>query len=237
MNLNTKVALGIVLATIAVTATATALGVFDEKDAKAVGNTTRALTDNHQAGNWNFETGALSGWQTSATGSGAWHVYADGTTPPVPADSDRDVPFKVPQPPEGQFAAITDMRAPGSRILYRDVKLDESVMLQLTVFYDNHGGEFSAPANLRSTGCEPNQQFRVDLMDPTAPVDSLADKHVLANIFRTAPGAPPKLGPQTITFNLSRWAGEQVRIRLAQVDNHGPLRAGVDDVRLQPIEP
>lgn len=125
------------------------------------------------------------------------------------------------------------MSAPGSRILYRDVRLGEPMRLKLTVFYDNHAGEFAALAHLRHDRCEPNQQFRVDLMDPAAPVDSLASEHVLATIFRTPPGAPPRLDPKIIRFDLSRWAGDQVRIRLAQVDNQGPLRAGVDDVRLQ----
>jgi len=49
------------------------------------------------------------------------------------------------------------------------------------------------------------------------------------------PGDPNKLAPTTVTFDLSRWAGKKVRIRFAQVDNRGPLRAGVDDVRLAAI--
>jgi hypothetical protein len=73
-------------------------------------------------------------------------------------------------------------------------------------------------------------------MDPTAPVDSVATKHVLARIFATAPGDRGKLGPRAITFDLSHWAGKKVRIRFAQVDNIGPLRAGVDDVRLAAVD-
>ena len=91
------------------------------------------------------------------------------------------------------------------------------------------------PASLEFDGCEADQQFRVDLMDPAAPADSMAAKHVLATIFKTAPGDPSRLAARTVTFDLSQWAGERVRIRFAQVDNRGPLRAGVDDVLLMRI--
>jgi adhesin HecA-like repeat protein len=56
-----------------------------------------------------------------------------------------------------------------------------------------------------------------------------------AEILRTARGDPGKLEPRTISFDLSRWAGQKVRLRFAQVDNRGPLRAGVDDVRLEAV--
>jgi hypothetical protein len=201
----------------------------------AQSSATTSLHDAHDAaGNWNFERGDLSGWHTRSRGSGAWYAYADGTKPPNPAETDPDVAFSVPQPPQGRYAAVTDMTAPGARILYRDVKLDGRLKLQLTVFYAA-AGELSSPASLDFDGCEANQQFRVELMDPAAPVDSTAAEHVLATIFKTAPGDPSTLAPRTITFDLSRWAGKRVRIRFAQVDNRGPLRAGVDDVRIEQI--
>jgi hypothetical protein len=205
-------------------------------DAKAVDASTTKHPDARQApGNWNFEKGDFTGWQVSARGSGAWHVYSDGTRPPDPADSDPNVPFNVPAPPEGRFAAVTDMSAPGTRILYRDVKLDGRLRLRFTLFYDNAVGRFTSTAILDHELRKANQQVRVDLVDPAAPVDSVASKDVLATIFRTAPGDPGKLAPHAVTFDLSRWAGKKVRLRFAQVDNRGPLRAGVDDVRVQPI--
>jgi hypothetical protein len=208
---------------------------YDGRRAEAVaGPTTAAHPTRDAAANWNFERGNLTGWHTRSRGSGAWYAYSDGTKPPNPAETDPDVPFHMPQPPEGRYAAVTDMTAPGARILYRDVKLDGRVMLTFTLFYDN-AAEFSSPASLDFDGSEANQQFRVELMDPAARAGSTAAKHVLATIFRTAPGDPSKLDPRTVTFDLAEWAGERVRIRFAQVDNRGPLRAGVDDVRLEPI--
>lgn len=136
-------------------------------------------------GNWNFERGNLTGWHTRSRGSGSWYAYSDGTKPPNLAESDPDVPFDVPQPPEGCYAAVTDMTAPGARILYRDVKLDGATKLKFTLYYDS-ASEFSSTANLEFAGREANQQFRVEVMDPAAPADSTAPKHILA-CFRPRP--------------------------------------------------
>jgi hypothetical protein len=214
-----------------------ALGLlaYDARNANAVGEPAASTKASHSsAGNWNFERGDLSGWHTRARGSGAWYAYADGKQPPNPAETDPNVAFDVPAPPEGRYAAVTDMTAPGARILYRDVKLDGRARLRFTVFYDN-AGEFSSPASLDFDGCDVNQQFRVELLAPAAPADTTAAKDVLATIFKTVPGDPSKLAPKTVTFDLSQWAGQRVRIRFAQVDNRGPLRAGVDDVRVEQI--
>jgi hypothetical protein len=192
-------------------------------------------TQRASAENWNFEAGDLSGWRTVAAGGGAWNVYRDGATPPDPTDSDPNVPFAVPDPPEGKFAAVTDMSEAGRRILYRDIKLTGAQRLRLTLFYDNYvGAEFSAPRTLELfDGRRPNQQFRIDVMDPSAPIDAMSGRAVLATVFRTAAGDPAQIGPTTKTFDLSRWAGRTIRLRFAQVDNRGPLRAGIDDVRLE----
>ena len=71
-----------------------------------------------------FESGAITGWQAVGGGSGGWFVYADGHKAPDPAQSDPNAPFDVPDPPQGRFAAVTDMNGPGTRILYRDLRLE-----------------------------------------------------------------------------------------------------------------
>ena len=55
------------------------------------------------------------------------------------------------------------------------------------------------------------------------------------NIFKTSAGDPDRREPSTVSVDLSRWAGKTVRLRLAATDNLGPLRAGVDDIRFEPI--
>jgi hypothetical protein len=179
-----------------------------------------------------FESGTLAHWKVEQSGAGGWFVYTNGKTAPNPTESDPNIPFSVPAPPQGKFAAVTDMNGPGRRILYRDVTLDGPYTLHATVFYVN-AGPLTSPANLDYESSE-NQQYRIDIVAPSAPIDSLAAAHVLANVFRTAPGDGDRREPFAVTVDLSKWAGQTVRLRLAGVDNGGPLRAGVDNIRLEP---
>jgi D-alanyl-D-alanine carboxypeptidase len=182
-----------------------------------------------------FESGALTGWKAVGGGSGGWFVYNDGTKPPDPARTDPSFPFDVPDPPQGRFAVVTDMSGPGTRILYRDVKLDGRLRVHLSVFYAAGGGDFSSPRTLAYDEPETNEQFRVDLVAPSAPIDSVAQADVLVNLFKTSAGDPQRREPSSVGVDLSRWAGQTVRLRLADTDNNGPLHAGVDDVRFEPI--
>ena len=179
-----------------------------------------------------FESGTLSGWKIDRSGAGGWFVYTNGKTAPNPPESDPNVPFAVSDPPQGKFAAVTDMNGPGRRILYRDVTLDGRYTLHATVFYVNDG-PFTSPDTLEYEGTQ-NQQYRIDIVAPSAPVDSLAATHVLANVFRTKLGDADRRDPFPVTLDLSKFAGQTVRLRLAGVDNGGPLRAGVDNIRLEP---
>jgi hypothetical protein len=181
-----------------------------------------------------FESGAIDGWQTVSGGSGAWFVYSDGTKAPDPAQSDPNVPFHVPDPPQGKYAAVTDMNGPGTRILFRDLKLDGRFALHLTVFYAG-SAPFSSPASLAHDASEANQQFRVDIVRRAAPIDSVARGDVLVNVFHTSPGDPTGRPPSAVSVDVSRWAGQTVRLRLAATDNGGPLRVGVDNIRFERV--
>jgi hypothetical protein len=179
-----------------------------------------------------FESGTLASWKIERSGAGGWFVYANGKTAPNPPESDPNIPFAVPDPPQGKFAAVTDMNGPGRRILYRDVNLDGRYTLHATVFYVN-AGPLTSPDTLDYEGTQ-NQQYRIDIVAPSAPVDSLAAAHVLANVFRTSPGDADRREPFPVTLDLSKFAGQTVRLRIAGVDNGGPLRAGIDNIRLEP---
>jgi hypothetical protein len=120
-----------------------------------------------------FESGSLTNWKAVGGGSGGWFVYTSGKKAPDPAQSDSNAPFDLPDPPQGKFAAVTDMNGPGTLILYRDVKLDGRFILHLTVFHAGAFG-FSSPQTLAYDEPEDNQQFRIDLVAPSAPIDSLA---------------------------------------------------------------
>ena len=183
-----------------------------------------------------FEAGSLTGWKQVGAGAGGWFIYSDSSRAPDPAGSDPSVPFDVPDPPQGRLAAVSDMNGPGTRVLYRDVRLDGRLRLHLTAFYAGGGG-LSSPRTLAYDEPGANQQFRIDLVAPSAPIDSVADRDVLMNIFKTSPGDPDRREPSSLSVDLSRWAGRTVRLRLAVTDNAGPLRAGVDDIRFERIVP
>ena len=182
-----------------------------------------------------FESGALTDWRSVGGGSGGWFVYTNGSKAPDPSRSDPNVPFDLPNPPQGKFAAVTDTNGPGTRILYRDVKLDGRFRLHLTVFYAGVG-EWRSPQSLAYDDAGANQQFRIDLVTPSAPIDSVAHRDVRVSIFATSADDPDRREPSTVSVDLSRWAGQTVRLRLAATDNNGPLRAGVDDIRFEPID-
>jgi D-alanyl-D-alanine carboxypeptidase len=179
-----------------------------------------------------FESGAITAWQAVGSGSGGWFVYSDGHKAPDPAQSDPNVPFDLPDPPQGRFAVVTDMNGPGTRILYRDLRLDGRFTLQVTVFYAGTA-PFSSPKTLAHDVPEANQQFRIDLVGPSASIDSVAKGDVLVNVFRTSPGDPARRQPTDVRVDVSAWAGQTVRLRLATTDNGGPLRVGVDNIRFE----
>jgi D-alanyl-D-alanine carboxypeptidase len=181
-----------------------------------------------------FESGAITGWQAVGGGSGSWFVYFDGHKAPDPAQSDPNAPFEVPDPPQGRFAAVTDMNGPGTRILYRDLRLEGRFTLQATIFYTGTA-PFSSPATLAYDTPEPNQQFRIDLVRPSAPIDSVAKSDVLVNVFGTSSDDPTRRQPTEVSMDVSAWAGQTVRLRLATTDNGGPLRVGVDNIRFRHI--
>ena len=188
-----------------------------------------------------FESGSLSAWTIDRRGAGNWFVYQDGRQAPDPKQSDPFVPFHMPNPPQGKFGAVTDTNGPGTRILYRDLKLDGRYLLEMTVFYTNgfdglsgYSNRFVTPRTL-ALNAGPNQQFRVDLLMPSAAVDSMADADIRATVFETQPGAPTRHPPAPVTFDLSRWEGQTLRLRIATADNQGPMRAGVDHIRLIPL--
>jgi CubicO group peptidase (beta-lactamase class C family) len=118
--------------------------------------------------------------------------------------------------------------------MYRDVGLNGRFALRLTVFYEG-SASFSTLDTLAYESPEPNQQFRIDLIDPSAPIDSVARGDVLVNVFHTSPSDPISRGPTVVGMDLSRWAGRTVRLRLAATDNRGPMRVGVDDIRFKRI--
>ncbi|HET7416575.1 MAG TPA: hypothetical protein VFJ61_02965 [Solirubrobacterales bacterium] len=190
--------------------------------------------------NGDFESGTLGGWTVvnvpAAEPTGDWYAYT-GTTPPIPS------PPTVPPPPAGSFAAITAQGEQGTHVLYQDVALEASDTHQLSLiaYYDSPSSppETPQPNSLRLEGVldPPNQQYRIDVIKPSASIYSLAPGDVLATVFATKTGDPKEMGPTTYTADLTPFAGQTVRLRLAEVDNQGELYAGVDNVAIKSALP
>jgi hypothetical protein len=186
--------------------------------------------------NGDFETGNLDGWQRldqpSEEPSNTWYAYS-GTTPPGPSE------LEVVAPPSGKFAAITSQGGPGLHILYQDVALEPfySHQLSLTAYYRCAAPLVTPNPETFSTEGSENQQYRIDVMNPTAPIDSVNPADILATLFATKTDGPEELGPTTITADLTPFAGQTVRLRFAEADNLGFFAASTDNVAIVSTPP
>jgi len=169
----------------------------------------------------------FDGWTTAVQpGSLGGFRVQGGTVSPT-------AHLAVQAPPQGVAAAMSDQQGPSSQVLYQDVALPAGrpAKLSLRLFVLNQSDDFAAPSTLDYTTV-PNQQARVDVMSPAAPVFDLG-AGVLQNVFRTQPGDPALQNYSTVTADLSAFAGQTVRLRFAEVDNLHGLNLGVDRVSIQ----
>ena len=175
--------------------------------------------------NGDFETGNLTGWSVQDSGAGTWFAYSGTANPVEPSAS-------VPPPPQGSFAAITAQLDPGTHVLYQDVALEPGVAhtLSLIAYYQSNAPIVS-PENL-SYESGSNQQYRIDVIKPTAPLLTLAPEDILATLLHTKAGDPQALEPKTLTADLTPFGGQTVRLRFVEVDNQGPLNAGADSISI-----
>jgi len=198
--------------------------------------------------NGNFESGTLSGWHVErALGAGSWFAYAGTDAPigsrrPNPADP-------VQPPPQGSFAAIADQANPDTTILYQDVTLEAGLTHQLSLlaYYDSYR-PIAVPSpdmlsvvdealRLPNGKLQKNQQFRIDVIRPEALLESLDPADVLSTVFATKPGDPVRMAPRRLTADLSAFAGQTVRIRIAAAVTEEVLNAGVDAVSIATFAP
>lgn len=155
-----------------------------------------------------------------AGGSGSWYVHSGPTSPisllPVVTPSD---------PPQ----ALSDQTGPGSHLLYQDVTIPSTggtLTFDLTV--ENRAGVYYNPRSL-DFGTVPNQQFRVDIISPTAPVYTTS---VLQRVYITERGMPVSFATR-VSASMAAFKGQTVRLRFAEVDNQLFFNVGIDNVRIR----
>jgi hypothetical protein len=202
--------------------------------------------------NGGFESGTLNGWNVyQANPFGDWFAY-QGIETPIGANrkkqsQGRDLP--VQPPPQGTYAAVTDEIEPDTLILYQDVALEpgHDYQLSLVAYYDSYEPIALPIPNTLSVADEAlrlpngdfqeNQQFRIDVMRPDAPLESLDPTDILRTVFATKAGDRPTMAPKNLTANLSPFAGQTVRLRIANAVTEEVFNAGVDAVSISSAPP
>lgn len=128
---------------------------------------------------------------------------------------------------------MTDQTFPydDANILYQDIEIFPGATVSCTaiVYLTNqYEGGYIIGDGL--TVNSPNQQMRVDIMDPTAdPFDT--GSGVLQNLFQTLPGDPIfGIDYTTLNFDLTPYAGSTVRLRVAVAATQASLNGSIDAV-------
>ncbi len=181
--------------------------------------------------NGSFETGTLEGW----------HLYQSNEK--VAWEVEEEMEGLLPAPLDGKYLAASIQEAPGTTILYQDIALEPAAThaLQMTLVYGSEVPIAIPQSQSLFVGATApvNQQFRVDVMKPTAPIESLAPGDVLGTVFATSESeneegeaSSPEMEPKRFSFDLTPFAGQTVRLRLAVAVTNGPLFAGVDRVSI-----
>lgn len=178
--------------------------------------------------NGDFESGNLDGWRVQrTTEAGDWFAYSGEG-------------LGVVAPPSGNFGAVANEINKDALILYQDVTLEPLFAHQLSLFVYYHSVAPIAvpdPNTLQLDAAEDNQQMRVDVIKPTASLDSLAPGDILTTVFANRNGDPADMAPTKFSADLTPFAGQTVRIRVATVAQEQVFNASVDDVSIASTPP
>jgi hypothetical protein len=192
--------------------------------------------------NGDFESGNLAGWHVHrATELGDWYAYK-GTSPPIGSNKQHAAPVQA--PPQGAYAAITDELNPDTLVLYQDVVLRPEYDHRLSLFAYYTSQEpiaIPTPDTLsvsdEALGNQANQQYRIDVIKPSAPLESIDPADILRTVFRTQSGDPREMPPTRMTADLSAFAGQTVRLRIVVAAHEETLNASVDAVAVDSAPP
>jgi hypothetical protein len=183
--------------------------------------------------NGGFETGDLTGWTDSVIdGFGnAVGVYVTNAAT-GPASS-----HPIPAPASGTYGALFDQNGEAQHIVYQDIAIPAgytSAAFTASIYLNNeHSDYVIAPTGglaVQPVSAEPNQQFRIDVMSPAAPVDGVG-AGVLRNLYQTMPG-DPLTNNIVVTDDLAAFAGQTIRLRFAAAVGEMFFQVGIDAVQV-----
>lgn len=151
-------------------------------------------------------------------------------------------------PSEGDRYVHSAQTGQTSQVLFQDIVLeaDTEHLLSFDWFAQDWSNTFIDAGTMDFTGAD-NQHLRVDLVatdfsDWFGPDSSTG---VLANVLAPVAELSPVTSWNNLSFDLTPWAGQSVRLAFRQVDNQDFFNAGVDDVGIvstpivvePPVEP
>jgi hypothetical protein len=184
--------------------------------------------------NGNFEAGSFVGWGVNdLTGLNRWTV-ADRK----PVEEEFQFAF-----PAGtaDHVALTEYNGADTTILSQELQLPaaSNITLSLYLFYESAAAiAVPSPNTLFVTpkaegnATPTNQQVRVDILKSNAPLESVSPNDILATPYASQNGDPEKVDPKLVTADLSAFAGQTVRLRIAAAVEDGAMEAGVANVSL-----
>jgi hypothetical protein len=191
--------------------------------------------------NGNFETGSFLGWGVSSlTGTNRWTV---AERKPI----EEEFQFAFPAG-TGDHVAVTEYNGADTAALSQELALPaaSNITLSLYLFYESAVPIVVPSPNTLFVSAKPegssapaNQQVRVDVLKANAPLESLSPNDILATPYASQSGDPEKVGPKLVTADLSAFAGQTVRLRIATAVEDGPMEAGIANASLAatPIPP
>jgi hypothetical protein len=191
--------------------------------------------------NGDFESGNLAGWHVhQATGLGDWYAYK-GTDAPI---GGKQLTAPIHAPPQGRYGVTTDEINPDTLVLYQDIALRPGYdhRLSLLAYYTSQDPiAVPSPDTLsvddEVLGSQANQQYRIDVMRPEAALESIDPADILRTVFRTRPGDPKVMPPTGLTADLSAFAGQTVRLRIAVAAHEETFNGSVDAVAIASAPP
>ncbi|MFB3431188.1 MAG: hypothetical protein ABL309_09710 [Phycisphaerales bacterium] len=177
-----------------------------------------------------FETGDLTGWSTfeaNTVGEGIFRAATGGSLLPLSGAT-------APPASAGDTLAISDMAAAGLRVLYQDITIPENATLSFDLWWNNAAGFWVNPDNMFPNPF-PNQHARIDLIALDAPLNTTSPDDIALSLVTLDEDDPTQSGGwRGQQFDLAALAGQTLRLRIAEVDNQGPLYVAVDNFALIP---